>query len=146
MIPPASYDNPAVILQEFKHSAYLVSSHVSDFAKIYNNLSFPKWEFPFFRTTIIYKEFRSHHQKQKYFSCDGCYSSLWEGFSSLYQIIASEDPERSDRACRPARRLLPPAPLPRRGVWGEGNGEQTCPHKEKPDECPAFLLCEDTQI
>ena len=33
-------------------------------------------------------------------------------------------PERSDRAYRPARRLLPPIPPPREGVWGWGNGKK----------------------
>ena len=44
--------------------------------------------------------------------------------------------ERSDRACRPARRLLSPAPLPRRGVWGEGNVGRTGyrPPKMRPVE------------
>ena len=29
------------------------------------------------------------------------------------------------------RRLLPPAPLPRRGVWGEGNVEQVAMHEHR---------------
>ena len=32
------------------------------------------------------------------------------------------------------RRLLPPAPLPRRGVWGEGNGDEGRPRSK--ESCP----------
>ena len=50
---------------------------------------------------------------------------IFEGPYTVGAVFVHGDiSERSDRACRPARRLLPPAPSPREGVWGWGNGKK----------------------